>query len=113
MNQRRRKILLIKKLGDKESYRFKGSGEVLTGCVFSNNAIVDSMKTFYGIDESFPFSGHLVARNSDTDHVKRIYYVSKSVNKDVLDLNFKRGQQLKMTSIGLKMLVSWILPLMC
>jgi multisite-specific tRNA:(cytosine-C5)-methyltransferase len=60
---------------------------------------------FYGIDESFPFDGHLISRNSDKNHVKRIYYVSKSV-KDVLGLNFRVGQQLKIASIGLKMFVS-------
>ncbi|XVF59014.1 hypothetical protein PTKIN_Ptkin07bG0239800 [Pterospermum kingtungense] len=47
-------------------------------------------------------SGHLVTRNNESNHVKRIYYVSKSV-KDVLELNFRVGQQLKITSVGLKM----------
>ncbi|KAA8530822.1 hypothetical protein F0562_005553 [Nyssa sinensis] len=69
---------------------------------FRDDTIVDSIKTFYGIDESFPLSGHLVTRNNDTNHVKRIYYISNSV-KDVLELNFQAGQQLKITSIGLKM----------
>ncbi|XP_059643062.1 uncharacterized protein LOC132284937 [Cornus florida] len=68
---------------------------------FRDDAVVTSIKTFYGIEESFPFCGHLVTRNSDTNHVKRIYYISKSV-KDVLELN-EAGQQLKITSIGLKM----------
>uniref|UniRef100_A0A5B7BVM7 Putative tRNA (Cytosine(34)-C(5))-methyltransferase n=1 Tax=Davidia involucrata TaxID=16924 RepID=A0A5B7BVM7_DAVIN len=67
-----------------------------------DDTVVDSIKTFYGIDESFPLSGHLVTRNSDTNHVKRIYYISNSV-EDVLELNFQAGQQLKITSIGLKM----------
>ncbi|KAK1370949.1 tRNA (Cytosine(34)-C(5))-methyltransferase [Heracleum sosnowskyi] len=67
-----------------------------------SDTIINGIKTFYGIKESFPFSGHLVTRNSDTNHVKRIYYVSDSV-KDVLKLNFLGGEQLKITSIGLKM----------
>lgn len=74
---------------------------------FKDETIINSIKDFYGIDERFPFNGHLVTRNSDTNHVKRIYYISKSV-KDVLELNFKVGQQLKITSIGLKMFVSII-----
>ncbi|KAL6225154.1 hypothetical protein ACLB2K_004006 [Fragaria x ananassa] len=69
---------------------------------FKDEAVINAIKTFYGINESFPFNGHLVTRNSDTNHVKRIYYVSKPV-KDVLELNFSVGEQLKITSIGLKM----------
>ncbi|XP_043689984.1 RNA cytosine-C(5)-methyltransferase NSUN2-like [Telopea speciosissima] len=68
---------------------------------FRDEAIVNSIKAFYGIDESFPLDGHLVTRNSDTLRVKRIYYISKSV-QDVLKLNFQAGQKLKITSIGLK-----------
>ncbi|KAG2286530.1 hypothetical protein Bca52824_046134 [Brassica carinata] len=65
--------------------------------------LIDSIKEFYGIkDESFPLYGHLVTRNTDTSSVKRIYYVSKSV-KEVLQLNFAVGQQLKIASVGLKM----------
>lgn len=73
--------------------------------LFKDETVINSIKTFYGISESFPLIGHLVTRNSDTNHVKRIYYISKSV-KDVLELNFAVGQQLKITSIGLKMFVS-------
>lgn len=69
---------------------------------FKDEAIINKIKTFYGIDEAFPFEGHLVSRNNDNNHVKRIYYISKSV-KDVLHLNFQVGQQLKITSIGIKM----------
>ncbi|XP_027335289.1 tRNA (cytosine(34)-C(5))-methyltransferase-like isoform X2 [Abrus precatorius] len=68
---------------------------------FKDELIINSIKAFYGINERFPFNGHLVTRNNDTSHVKRIYYVSKSV-KDVLELNFSVGQQLKITSVGLK-----------
>ncbi|KAF7839926.1 tRNA (cytosine(34)-C(5))-methyltransferase-like [Senna tora] len=69
---------------------------------FKDETIINSIREFYGIDEKLPFNGHLVTRNNDTSHVKRIYYVSKSV-KGVLELNFSVGQQLKITSIGLKM----------
>ncbi|KAL2343084.1 hypothetical protein Fmac_004369 [Flemingia macrophylla] len=69
---------------------------------FKDEAIINSIRDFYGINVHFPFDGHLVTRNSDVNHVKRIYYISKSV-KDVLELNFNVGQQLKITSIGLKM----------
>ncbi|KAI8536301.1 hypothetical protein RHMOL_Rhmol10G0246900 [Rhododendron molle] len=89
--------------GGKRKLQIQGKWRGVDPVVFfTNDAIVGSIKTFYGIDESFPFTGHLVTRNSDTNHVKRIYYVSKSV-KDILELNFKGGQQLKITSIGLKM----------
>lgn len=82
--------------------KWKGVDPVL---FFKDESIINSIKMFYGIDESFPFDGHLISRNSDKNHVKRIYYVSKSV-KDVLGLNFRVGQQLKIASIGLKMFVS-------
>lgn len=92
--------------GGKRKLQIQGKWRGVDPVVFfTNDAIVGSIKTFYGIDESFPFTGHLVTRNSDTDHVKRIYYVSKSV-KDILELNFKGGLQLKITSVGLKMFVS-------
>ncbi|KAK7268580.1 hypothetical protein RIF29_21281 [Crotalaria pallida] len=73
-----------------------------------DEAIINSIRAFYGIDEHFPFDDHLVTKNSDTSHVKRNYFVSKSV-KDVLGLNFSVGQQLKITSVGLKMFVSVVL----
>ncbi|XP_054806628.1 uncharacterized protein LOC129309217 [Prosopis cineraria] len=69
---------------------------------FRDEVTINSIKDFYGIDQRFPFNGHLVTRNKDRGHVKRIYYVSKSV-KDVLELNFSVGQQLKIASLGLKM----------
>lgn len=72
---------------------------------FNDEVVINSIKEFYGISEQFPFDGHLVTRNSDTSHVKRIYYISKSV-KNVLQLNFSVGQQLKVTSVGLKIFVS-------
>lgn len=82
--------------------KWKGVDPVL---FFKDEAVINSIKTFYGIDESFPFDGRLICRNSDNNHVKRIYYISKSV-KDVLELNFLVGQQLKIASVGLKMFVS-------
>ncbi|XP_021301055.1 tRNA (cytosine(34)-C(5))-methyltransferase-like [Herrania umbratica] len=90
------------KAGEKRKLQSQGKWRGVDPVLFFNDeAIINSIKTFYGIDESFPFSGHLVCRNSETNHVKRIYYVSKSV-KDVLELNFQVGQQLKITSVGLK-----------
>ncbi|KAK4353077.1 hypothetical protein RND71_028595 [Anisodus tanguticus] len=41
-------------------------------------------------------------KNSHINHVKRVYYVSKSV-KEVLELNFLAGEQLKIAAVGLKM----------
>ncbi|XP_042485041.1 RNA cytosine-C(5)-methyltransferase NSUN2-like isoform X2 [Macadamia integrifolia] len=68
---------------------------------FRDDTIISSIKAFYGVNESFPLDGHLVTRNPDPHHVKRIYYISKPV-QDVLKLNFQAGQHLKITSIGLK-----------
>ncbi|XP_050205626.1 uncharacterized protein LOC126655466 [Mercurialis annua] len=79
--------------------KWKGVDPVL---FFKDEAIINSIKAFYGIDESLPLDGHLISRNIDNNHVKRIYYVSKSV-KDVLELNLRVGQQLKIASVGLKM----------
>ncbi|CAN1187009.1 RNA cytosine-C(5)-methyltransferase NSUN2 [Linum perenne] len=79
--------------------RWKGVDPVL---FFNDETTMNSIIDFYGIDESFPFKGHLISRNVDTNHVKRIYYVSKSV-KEVLELNFLVGQQLKIASVGMKM----------
>ncbi|WVZ65281.1 hypothetical protein U9M48_014675 [Paspalum notatum var. saurae] len=68
---------------------------------FKDEVTVKSIVSFYGISDSFPLDCHLVTRNPDTSHVKRIYYVSKSV-QDVLELNIKIGERLKITSLGLK-----------
>lgn len=88
----------------------RGKWKGLDPVVFlRDETVIDGIKTFYGIkDESFPLYGHLVTRNSDTSskgNVKRIYYVSRSV-KNVLELNFAVGKQLKIASVGLKMFVS-------
>lgn len=82
--------------------KWKGVDPVI---LFKDETIINSIKSFYGIDDSFPLYGRLVTRNSDNDSVKRIYYISKSV-KDVLELNLLVGQQLKIASVGLKMFVS-------
>lgn len=96
----------MKRVPGKRKLQIQGKWRGVDPVVFfKDETIINSIRDFYGIDERFPFNGHLVTRNSDTNHVKRIYYISKSV-KDVLELNFKVGQQLKITSIGLKMFVS-------
>ncbi|CAJ1855157.1 unnamed protein product [Sphenostylis stenocarpa] len=86
----------------KRKLQFQGKWRGIDPVVFFNDdVVINSIKTFYGIDDQFSLDGHLVTRNSDTNHVKRIYYISKSV-KEVLELNFSVGQQLKITSVGLK-----------
>ncbi|GAU19133.1 hypothetical protein TSUD_79560 [Trifolium subterraneum] len=92
-----------KKFPSKRKLQIQGQWRGVDPVVyFKDEAIINSIRTFYGIDERFPFNGHLITRNSDTSHVKRIYYVSKFV-KDILQLNFAVGQQLKITSVGMKM----------
>ncbi|XP_020233288.1 tRNA (cytosine(34)-C(5))-methyltransferase [Cajanus cajan] len=94
---------MAKRVPGKRKLQIQGKWRGVDPVVFfKDEAIINSIRDFYGINEHFPFNGHLVTRNSDVNHVKRIYYISKSV-KDVLELNFKVGQQLKITSIGLKM----------
>ncbi|CAD6218860.1 unnamed protein product [Miscanthus lutarioriparius] len=78
--------------------RWRGVDPVI---FFKDEVTVKSIVSFYGIMDSFPLEGHLVTRNPDASHVKRIYYVSKSV-QDVLELNIKVGERLKITSLGLK-----------
>lgn len=81
--------------------RWRGVDPVI---FYKDDAVVGRIMEFYGIKESLPFKGHLITRNSDMNHVKRIYYVSNSV-KEVLELNFLSGQQLKIASVGIKMFV--------
>ncbi|XP_066394487.1 uncharacterized protein [Miscanthus floridulus] len=78
--------------------RWRGVDPVI---FFKDEVTVKSIVSFYGIMDSFRLEGHLVTRNPDASHVKRIYYVSKSV-QDVLELNIKVGERLKITSLGLK-----------
>lgn len=94
------------KAGGKRKLQIQGKWRGVDPVVFfQDEDVVNSVKNFYGILDSFQLSGHLVTRNSETTRVKRIYYVSESV-KELLELNFKVGQLLKITSIGLKMFVS-------
>ena len=97
----------LKKAGGKRKLQIQGSRwkGVDPVVFFKDETTINGIKTFYGIDDSFVLNGQLVTRNSDSKHVKRIYYISKSV-KDVLELNLLVGQQLKITSVGLKMFVS-------
>lgn len=78
--------------------RWRGVDPVI---FFKDEATIRSIVSYYGIKDSFKLEGHLVTRNPDTSHVKRIYYVSKSV-QEVLELNVKVGERLKITSLGLK-----------
>ncbi|CAM0951796.1 unnamed protein product [Alopecurus aequalis] len=78
--------------------RWRGVDPVI---FFKDEATIRSIVSYYGIKDSFTLEGHLVTRNPDTSHVKRIYYVSKSV-QEVLKLNVKVGERLKITSLGLK-----------
>ncbi|KAL7602109.1 hypothetical protein Lser_V15G22459 [Lactuca serriola] len=91
------------KANDKRKLQIQGKWFGVDPVVFfKDDAILTNIKEFYGIHESFSFTHRLITRNSDTNHVKRIYYVSESV-KNVVELNFLAGEQLKITSIGLKM----------
>ncbi|KAI7738003.1 hypothetical protein M8C21_011343 [Ambrosia artemisiifolia] len=91
------------KANDKRKLQIQGKWFGVDPVVFfKDDAILTGIKEFYGIKETFPFDHHLITRNSDTNHVKRIYYISESV-KNVVELNFQAGEQLKITSIGLKM----------
>ena len=47
--------------------------------IFEDRDVINSIRSFYGIHDSFPLEGLLVTRNNDSSHVKRIYYISKSV----------------------------------
>ena len=82
--------------------RWKGVDPVL---FLKDEKIVESLVNFYGIKESFPLYQHLVVRSEDSTRCKRIYYVSGSVS-DTIQLNFRAGEQLKITSAGLKIFVS-------
>lgn len=83
--------------------RWKGVDPVL---FLKDEKIVESLVNFYGIKESFPLHQHLVVRSEDSTRSKRIYYVSGSVS-DTIQLNFRAGEQLKITSAGLKIFVSY------
>ncbi|KAM7261558.1 hypothetical protein ACFE04_020635 [Oxalis oulophora] len=91
------------KVGGKRKLQTQGKWKGVDPVVFfKDETVINSIKTFYGIDDNFPFEGHLITRNAETNHVKRIYYISDSV-KDALELNLQAGQQLKIASVGIKM----------
>ncbi|CAO2169450.1 unnamed protein product [Urochloa humidicola] len=77
--------------------RWKGVDPVL---FFKDEVVIKSIRSFFGIKESFPLEGHLVTRS--TDNARRIYYISKSV-KEIVELNEEVGEQLKIASLGVKM----------
>ncbi|KAL6859067.1 hypothetical protein ACP4OV_018069 [Aristida adscensionis] len=79
--------------------RWKGVDPVL---FFKDKVVIKGIVSFFGIKESFPLEGHLVTRSADADNARRIYYISKSV-QEILELNVEVGEQLKITSLGLKM----------
>ncbi|MCO5599395.1 hypothetical protein L7F22_053497 [Adiantum nelumboides] len=78
--------------------KWKGVDPVL---FLTDEALIDSIISFYGIKDTMALRGHLVTRSEDTSRLKRIYYVSESV-ANVLRLNFRTGEQMKITSLGLK-----------
>lgn len=80
--------------------RWKGVDPVL---FFKDEVVIKSIKSFFGIKESFPLEGHLVTRS--TDNARRMYYISKSV-KEIVELNEEVSEQLKIASLGIKMFVS-------
>nr|TKW10850.1 hypothetical protein SEVIR_6G195000v2 [Setaria viridis] len=77
--------------------RWKGVDPVL---FFKDELVIKSIKSFFGIKESFPLEGYLVTRS--TDNARRMYYISKSV-KEIVELNEEVGEQLKIASLGVKM----------
>lgn len=106
-------LAVSEKVGVKRKLQNQGKWKGIDPVIlFNDEAVISSIKAFYGINDSFPLHGHLVSRNSDTNSVKRIYYISKSV-KDVLELNLLVGQQLKIASVGIKMFVSIFFLLSC
>ncbi|KAL2635588.1 hypothetical protein R1flu_007067 [Riccia fluitans] len=78
--------------------KWKGVDPVL---FLEDEHVIQSLITYYGIKDSFPLRGHLVTRSEDVTRLKRIYYVSTSAS-EVIKLNFRAGQHLKMSSAGLK-----------
>jgi multisite-specific tRNA:(cytosine-C5)-methyltransferase len=82
--------------------RWKGVDPVL---FLKDEKIINSLVEFYGIRETFPVHQHLVVRSEDVTRCKRIYYVSASV-ANTIQQNFRAGEQMKITSAGLKIFVS-------
>uniref|UniRef100_A0ACD5Y7R7 Uncharacterized protein n=1 Tax=Avena sativa TaxID=4498 RepID=A0ACD5Y7R7_AVESA len=80
-----------------DQYKRKGIDPVL---FFKDDAVIKNIVSFFGIEESFSLEGCLVTRS--TDNARRIYYISKSVQK-LLELNLQVGEQIKIASVGVKM----------
>ncbi|KAL3683712.1 hypothetical protein R1sor_001734 [Riccia sorocarpa] len=78
--------------------KWKGVDPVL---FLEDEHVIQSLINYYGIRDSFPLRGHLVTRSEDVTRLKRIYYVSASVS-EVIKLNYRVGQHLKISSAGLK-----------
>ena len=88
--------------------RWKGVDPVL---FLKDEKIINSLVEFYGIKETFPVRQHLVVRSEDVTRCKRIYYVSASVS-NTIQQNFRAGEQMKITSAGLKIFVSFFVVLL-
>jgi len=86
--------------------RWKGVDPVL---FLKDEKIIKSLVEFYGIKDTFPVHQHLVVRSEDLTRCKRIYYVSASVSSTIQQ-NYRAGEQMKITSAGLKIFVSFSLP---
>ncbi|GJN27506.1 hypothetical protein PR202_gb15536 [Eleusine coracana subsp. coracana] len=79
--------------------KWKGVDPVL---FFEDEVVMKSLVSFFGIKKSFPLRGHLVTRSIQAIDIRRIYYISKSV-QEILQLNVEVGEQLKIASLGLRM----------
>ncbi|KAG6543266.1 hypothetical protein Mapa_015180 [Marchantia paleacea] len=78
--------------------RWKGVDPVL---FLEDEQVIESLISYYGIQDSFPLRGQLITRSEDVSRLKRIYYVSVSAS-DAIKLNNRAGGHLKITSAGLK-----------
>ncbi|CAM0872694.1 unnamed protein product [Alopecurus aequalis] len=78
-------------------YKWKGIDPVL---FFKDDAVIKNIISFFGIEESFSLEACLVTRS--TDNGRRIYYISKQVQK-FLELNVQVSVQIKIASVGVKM----------
>lgn len=83
--------------------RWKGVDPVF---FLEDEKIISSLIDFYGIKETFPVHQHLVIRSEDVTRCKRIYYVSATVS-NAIKMNYRSGEQMKITSAGLKIFVSF------
>eukprot|EP00850_Spirogloea_muscicola_P004927 SM000022S07141 [mRNA] locus=s22:98292:108187:- [translate_table: standard] len=79
--------------------RWKGVDPVL---FLEDGEVLANLVSYYGILDTLPLKGRLVCRSDDVQRMKRLYYVSPSV-ADVIRLNSSTGNQLKITSAGIKL----------